>query len=215
MYCLPVAATAFIKVIFFIPEDMYPTQKAMKGYAASLGLTFKQVQGWFMEKRKRHKKSGEVPFNSSVQDRAESTDSLPSTCGHLASTNAKRWKKTICLQDMLFSPDYILKKVFRKDGPVLGVEFDSLPTGAFLHGKAGQYVGEYSVHFFFLRSLSNVNSFLGFIYWMRYNFYLSCFLGISLLIILLSCCLFFHTNHLGAAFALIVLLGRESEQCKA
>lgn len=122
--------------MFFIPEDEYPTQKAMKGYAASLGLTFKQVQGWFMEKRKRRKRNGEVPFSISVQDSAQSAESLPSTCGHLASTNAKTREKPICLQDMLFSPDYILKKVFRKDGPVLGVEFDSLPTRAFLHGKA-------------------------------------------------------------------------------
>ncbi|XP_056171319.1 homeobox-DDT domain protein RLT3-like [Syzygium oleosum] len=119
----------------FYSEDEYPTQKAMKGYAASLGLTFKQVQGWFMEKRKRRKRNGEVPFSISAQDSAQSAESLPSTCGHLASTNAKRREKPICLQDMLFSPDYILKKVFRKDGPVLGVEFDSLPTGAFLHGS--------------------------------------------------------------------------------
>lgn len=116
-------------------EDQYPTQKAMKGYAASLGLTFKQVQGWFMEKRKRHKRNGEAPFSISAQDGAQSADSLPSTCGHLASTDANSREKPICLQDMLFSPDYILKKVFRKDGPVLGLEFDSLPAGAFLHGS--------------------------------------------------------------------------------
>ncbi|KAM7530190.1 hypothetical protein LguiB_033600 [Lonicera macranthoides] len=35
------------------------------------------------------------------------------------------------LQEVLFNPDYILKKVFRKDGPPLGVEFDSLPSHAF------------------------------------------------------------------------------------
>ncbi|XP_048139087.1 homeobox-DDT domain protein RLT3 isoform X2 [Rhodamnia argentea] len=121
----------------FYSEEKYPTQKAMKGYAASLGLTFKQVQGWFIEKRKRRKRNCEVPFGISVQDRAQSADLLPLTCGHLACTNAKRTGKPICLQDMLFSPGYILKKVFRKDGPVLGVEFDSLPTGSLLHGKAG------------------------------------------------------------------------------
>ncbi|KAF8007499.1 hypothetical protein BT93_K1498 [Corymbia citriodora subsp. variegata] len=119
----------------FYSEDQYPTQKAMKGYAASLGLTFKQVQGWFMEKRKRRKRTSDVPFSVSTQDKAQSADSLPSTCGHLALTNAKSGEKPICLQDMLFSPDYILKKVFRKDGPVLGAEFDSLPARAFLHGS--------------------------------------------------------------------------------
>jgi len=32
---------------------------------------------------------------------------------------------------VLFSKDYILKRVFRKDGPPLGVEFDSLPSTSF------------------------------------------------------------------------------------
>ncbi|KAL6989131.1 hypothetical protein U1Q18_014883 [Sarracenia purpurea var. burkii] len=35
------------------------------------------------------------------------------------------------LHDVLLSSDHILKKVFRKDGPPLGVEFDSLPSQAF------------------------------------------------------------------------------------
>ncbi|XP_058183362.1 homeobox-DDT domain protein RLT3 [Rhododendron vialii] len=35
------------------------------------------------------------------------------------------------LHDVLLSPDCILKKVFRKDGPPLGVEFDTLPSYAF------------------------------------------------------------------------------------
>ncbi|KAJ6801985.1 homeobox-DDT domain protein RLT3-like [Iris pallida] len=36
----------------------------------------------------------------------------------------------VLLQD-LFSKDYILKRLFRKDGPPLGAEFDSLPTNAY------------------------------------------------------------------------------------
>lgn len=35
------------------------------------------------------------------------------------------------LQEVLFNSDYILQKIFRKDGPALGVEFDSLPENAF------------------------------------------------------------------------------------
>lgn len=35
------------------------------------------------------------------------------------------------LQEIMFSPDYILEKIFRKDGPPLGDEFDSLPSRAF------------------------------------------------------------------------------------
>ncbi|KAL3520941.1 hypothetical protein ACH5RR_019090 [Cinchona calisaya] len=35
------------------------------------------------------------------------------------------------LQEVLFNPDYILQKIFRKDGPSLGIEFDPLPENAF------------------------------------------------------------------------------------
>lgn len=35
------------------------------------------------------------------------------------------------LQEMMFSPEYIVEKFFRKDGPPLGDEFDSLPSRAF------------------------------------------------------------------------------------
>ncbi|GFS41528.1 hypothetical protein Acr_00g0074910 [Actinidia rufa] len=39
------------------------------------------------------------------------------------------------LHDVFLSTDFILKKVFRKDGPPLGVEFDSLCSQDFLHCK--------------------------------------------------------------------------------
>uniref|UniRef100_A0A5B6YSH3 DDT domain-containing protein n=1 Tax=Davidia involucrata TaxID=16924 RepID=A0A5B6YSH3_DAVIN len=48
----------------------------------------------------------------------------------------KRKKKK--LNDALLRPDYILKKVFRKDGPPLAVEFDSLPSQAFLYCNKAQ-----------------------------------------------------------------------------
>lgn len=35
------------------------------------------------------------------------------------------------LQEVLYNPDYIIQKIFRKDGPDLGVEFDSLPDNSF------------------------------------------------------------------------------------
>ncbi|KAK1259058.1 hypothetical protein QJS04_geneDACA005525 [Acorus gramineus] len=41
------------------------------------------------------------------------------------------WKKKLVRLQILVSPEYILKKVFRKDGPPLGVEFETLPDGAF------------------------------------------------------------------------------------
>ncbi|XP_073021719.1 homeobox-DDT domain protein RLT3-like [Primulina eburnea] len=36
------------------------------------------------------------------------------------------------LQEILYSPEHILMKIFRKDGPTLGGQFDSLPSNAFL-----------------------------------------------------------------------------------
>ncbi|XP_073128054.1 homeobox-DDT domain protein RLT3 isoform X2 [Henckelia pumila] len=36
------------------------------------------------------------------------------------------------LQEVLYSPEHILMKIFRKDGPTLGAQFDSLPSIAFL-----------------------------------------------------------------------------------
>ncbi|KAL3523710.1 hypothetical protein ACH5RR_016544 [Cinchona calisaya] len=39
------------------------------------------------------------------------------------------------LQEVLYNPDHILQKIFRKDGPVLGVEFDSVPLNAFRYCK--------------------------------------------------------------------------------
>ncbi|CAK9188087.1 unnamed protein product [Ilex paraguariensis] len=43
----------------------------------------------------------------------------------------------IRLQQVWLSPDDILKKVFRKDGPPVGVEFDSLPSQAFKFYRKG------------------------------------------------------------------------------
>ncbi|XP_010312495.1 homeobox-DDT domain protein RLT3 [Solanum lycopersicum] len=44
------------------------------------------------------------------------------------------------LQEGLYSPDYILAKIFRKDGPTLGDEFDILPSNAFSHLKKGSRI---------------------------------------------------------------------------
>ena len=49
-------------------------------------------------------------------------------------------KHLICLQ-VLFSKDYILKKVFRKDGPPLGAEFD--PPGNVLSCHTGMSFSAY------------------------------------------------------------------------
>lgn len=41
------------------------------------------------------------------------------------------------LQEVLYSPEHIFSKIFRKDGPPLGGEFDSVPEQAFLHCDKG------------------------------------------------------------------------------
>ncbi|XP_042487322.1 homeobox-DDT domain protein RLT3-like [Macadamia integrifolia] len=171
-------------------EDHCPTQKAMENYAVTLKLTYKQVRGWFAQKRRRERRENRVCLLSkkclisrtdcsrlsgcgkkifksdSLAQRVETSSfSKPnqlrlvkldqskkkhhrscytSQCvGHgdgrtqplqlknfmVQSRNTKLNKKVYPLQDML-PPDYILQKVFRKDGPPLGVEFDT-PPGAF------------------------------------------------------------------------------------
>ncbi|MCD9640180.1 hypothetical protein HAX54_025325 [Datura stramonium] len=44
------------------------------------------------------------------------------------------------LQEGLYSPDYILAKIFRKDGPPLGDEFGPLPSNAFCRSKEGSRI---------------------------------------------------------------------------
>ncbi|KAI4365593.1 hypothetical protein MLD38_021563 [Melastoma candidum] len=135
----------------FYSEDKCPTQKAVKGYAAALGLTHKQVQGWFAERRRRDRRGGElgdIPLSElrrrcllDVANRTNSADFSSSGPEHVYSaarkmmSTSKRRKRPFCIQDMLFTPDYILKKIFRKDGPALGMEFDSLPASAFSRGE--------------------------------------------------------------------------------
>ncbi|XP_022758848.1 homeobox-DDT domain protein RLT3-like isoform X2 [Durio zibethinus] len=149
----------------FYEDVKYPTQREMEGYAAALGLTLKQVKGWFVEKRRRDKRDNGIiiPIHSMeklpapkernaagisavrknpkgrdllVHNRSNSGAVLYSRYKSIFSENrfGKKKKKILLPQDLL-SPQYILKKVFRKDGPPLGVEFDSLPSRSFFHCK--------------------------------------------------------------------------------
>lgn len=109
-------------------ENNYPTMVEMEDYANTLGLTYKQVRGWFVEKRRKEKREGLV----SVSLQASS-----SKCKQMSvvkNTMVKRKNKQNRIQD-LFTLGYILSKVFRKDGPPLGVEFDSLPSMRFFPSK--------------------------------------------------------------------------------
>ncbi|KAK4775271.1 hypothetical protein SAY86_010206 [Trapa natans] len=154
----------------FYSEEKCPTPKAMEEYALALGLTLKQVQRWFVDKRRRDEKNngtgcspcsskevqvpkGRVGVNIasekirrqklSIGKKSGRSNPLTSRCGLITSAErqivaANGVKRPICLQDMLLTPEYILQKLFRKDGPPLGTEFDSLPAWAFkLSARSG------------------------------------------------------------------------------
>ncbi|KAH1081630.1 hypothetical protein J1N35_021391 [Gossypium stocksii] len=128
-----------IELEYIYKDNKYPTQKEIEGYAASLGLTLKQVQQWFASKRKRDKGtilpihsmtslSASTKRNAAAISVARKNQKSTSTVR--ANGFGKKKKKMLLPQDFL-SPQYILSKIFRKDGPPLGVEFDSLPSQAF------------------------------------------------------------------------------------
>ncbi|XVE72619.1 hypothetical protein DITRI_Ditri11bG0052600 [Diplodiscus trichospermus] len=151
----------------FYKDEKYPTQRKMEEFAAALGLTLKQVKGWFVEKRRRDKRDNGLvlPIHSVkklaapkernaagfsaarknpkgqdllVHNESKSSAVLysryNSTFSVCENRLSKKKKKMLLPQDLL-SPQYVLKKIFRKDGPALGVEFDSLPSQAFCYWK--------------------------------------------------------------------------------
>ncbi|OVA10751.1 Homeobox domain [Macleaya cordata] len=181
----------------FYSEEPFPKQDAMEEYASVLNLTYKQVRGWFVERRRKDKKSGKgvplpckkyvkgscrsgrCPANKKtkrdslskkpttnlsskhnrlqllgsdkfrkdggrlqhlntqhveVKDRMASAKKLNNLM--VGNKNCKQKKRKLTFDQEILPPDYILKKIFRKDGPPLGVEFDSLPLGAFPYSSA-------------------------------------------------------------------------------
>lgn len=147
----PLQAKALLK---FYLEEKYPTKSEMESLAAALDLTYKQVRTWFVEKRRRDKGGNGIVVPSSSRKKLAGFRGR-NGLGVVAARIAKKQDSLICnkhlslvvcnetgkkkntvtdLQDLL-TPNYILKKVFRKDGPPLGVEFDSLPSQAFFRCK--------------------------------------------------------------------------------
>ncbi|KAK7358463.1 hypothetical protein VNO77_00391 [Canavalia gladiata] len=57
--------------------------------------------------------------------------------------NAKKKQKRKCVQQEWFTADYIVNNVLRTGGPPLGLDFDSLPSGA-LHSRVMVYGPKYS-----------------------------------------------------------------------
>lgn len=77
-------------------------------------------------------------------------------CNQKVAANSKKRKKPAnnlkLALGLGLSSDYILRKVFRKDGPPLGVEFDHLPSHAF---RFCNYKGFYFLILFFSDFFSN------------------------------------------------------------
>ena len=134
-------------------EDNYPTQGVMKDYAAALGLTYKQVRGWFFERRRKEKNENGVRLSSrkkvvrrvGLAAHTHSRGNMSSSskynrarlgtyhwhCFH--NHDSRAIERERILNEDLLTADYILKKVFRKDGPPLGLEFASLPSSSSCH----------------------------------------------------------------------------------
>lgn len=108
----------------------------MEDYASALGLTYEQVRRWFIERRRRdkqdaaktHRRNGSAGGTTKRKCKTKNKKSN-SNCAAGEDGNSRRG--LFLLQDMLYSSDYILRKVFRKDGPQLGVEFDPTPSSTF------------------------------------------------------------------------------------
>ncbi|XP_019086298.1 PREDICTED: homeobox-DDT domain protein RLT3-like [Camelina sativa] len=118
----------------FYFEQMYPTPKEMEDMGKSLGFTVKEVSGWF--KRRRSRGKGMIsPADDVVgagNPQSYNTSRIRSSrCDFRAGVKKRssvETRKANCQE--LFTSQHILAKIFRKDGPPLGSEFDHLSSGA-------------------------------------------------------------------------------------
>uniref|UniRef100_A0A0D9X1K5 Homeobox domain-containing protein n=1 Tax=Leersia perrieri TaxID=77586 RepID=A0A0D9X1K5_9ORYZ len=136
----------------FYSEVQYPKSEDIAEYAASVGLTYSQVRIWFKERRRKERREMEslgahmkkqlsARSNSSSSTITRSSSFSRSTMYCSASLRPEGdhyadkgmsfiGEKHTLRSQVLFPKDYVLRKVFRKDGPPLGSEFDPLPQSA-------------------------------------------------------------------------------------
>nr|CAD1836468.1 unnamed protein product [Ananas comosus var. bracteatus] len=127
----------------FYSAERYPNQKAMEEYAASVNLTYNQIRIWFVERRRKERR-GEEQNILGMKDCQGGGRVHTYECSSKWSVNGRFLKhmhrvlggqsagrKRLMRLQILFPRDYILRKVFRKDGPPLGAEFDPLPNKEF------------------------------------------------------------------------------------
>ncbi|XP_021745180.1 homeobox-DDT domain protein RLT3-like isoform X2 [Chenopodium quinoa] len=117
-------------------DDKNPTRSRLEDYSSALGLTYEQVRRWYVERRRRDNPDAgrNIGVNRSVQSTAKGKSKMKKKKNLSSLELGEHGDFTIrpgLIQDMLYSSDHIFKKIFRKDGPPLGVEFDPLPETSF------------------------------------------------------------------------------------
>ncbi|KAL8143873.1 hypothetical protein V2J09_016905 [Rumex salicifolius] len=121
--------------------DKYPTQSRMEDYAFALGLTYELVKGWFIERRRKEKSGGarssRVKTNSKgsckrkkKKKKNEEEENRSETESEAEQDESAMMKMPVQNQDRLYSSNYNLTKVFRKDGAPLGLEFSHIPSAS-------------------------------------------------------------------------------------
>jgi hypothetical protein len=99
----------------------------MVQYATHVGLTYNQVRIWFKERRRKERRGMEA-IEARTERQLTSTSSGPSSSSNRAPVSSiSIGEEPAAHRQVLFPKDYILRKIFRKDGPPLGSEFDTLP----------------------------------------------------------------------------------------
>ena len=122
-------------------EEKYPNQQKMAKCAESISLTYNQVKTWFKERRRKEKRESEGLKN-------QTNSSISGINSMKVNDNQSRKTSSILAQpkrrfvqmQVLFPKDYILRRVFRKDGPSLGAEFDIPSHRSVGHKKGKQLI---------------------------------------------------------------------------
>ncbi|XP_074310713.1 homeobox-DDT domain protein RLT3 isoform X2 [Silene latifolia] len=117
-------------------DDKNPPQSTVKDYASALGLNYELVRRWYIERRRRDRENvGQIQGGNGSARCVTKSKNKTKNDKRLSvvevTDERNSYTRPGIVQDKLYPPDYIFKKIFRKDGPPLGSEFDSLPTSAF------------------------------------------------------------------------------------
>ncbi|XP_062231136.1 homeobox-DDT domain protein RLT3-like isoform X2 [Phragmites australis] len=122
----------------FYSEVQFPKPKDMAEYATSVGLTYSQVRIWFKERRRKERREMEtigLHMERQLSNQAPMYDILCSRPEFDSRSMSIIGEECTVQSQVLFPKDYILRKIFCKDGPPLGSKFDPLPDSAHGHSR--------------------------------------------------------------------------------